>query len=365
MRELIKPFLFLILLIPFATVTNAYAFTCGGVECKSGEYCGTSGPDAAKKCIPCSLLSPEGQYTHSDVDDDPAKGTGVCYKTCDEEGGWPDRPDNVDKGKWVPTEDKAYYNSACEYDLECDNYKDYCGGFHPDDQNKSCIANKQECTGGNGRGFKYWMFDVTEGTGAYVNNGQCFLTACNEGYHLLVNATNDCDDTYGECVSNTAECASLLKNCDKGTITGNAEWNGTGWNYDNCRCETDNGPIENGTGSSSCPWESGEGDDTKWSETDCERDVVTCNVGYCEHKDYPGSCAAARPGWYHDNDTSAECQPCPAGMTSDGTDKLNNKIADSIEKCGMRTGPNGTRFCDSHGCFTLPGNGELIYYKAW
>ena len=362
MRELIKPFLFLILLIPFATVTNAYAFTCGGVECKSGEYCGTSGPDATKKCIPCSLLSPEGQYTHSDINDDPAKGTGVCYKICGADDGWPDRPGNVDKGKWVPKpneygEYKAYYNSACEYDLECDNYTNHCEGFHPDDQNKSCIANKQECTVENGSGFKYWVFDAT-GTGAYVNNGQCFLTACSEGYHLKESGQYICQKPYGECVSNTAECASLLKNCG-GTITGNAEWNGTGWNYDNCRCETDNGPIENGTGSSSCPWDSDEGD---WS-TDCERDVVTCHVGYCEHKDHPGSCAAARPGWYHDNNTDAECQPCPAGMTSDGTNKDN--IADSIEKCGIRTGPKGTRFCDSNGCFTLPGNGELIYYKAW
>ena len=358
MRELIKPFLFLILLIPFATVTNAYAFTCGGVECNPGEYCGPSGPGGTLKCAPCNEL-PNNEYPHSDVDDDPAKGTGVCYKICEEI--------EITNGKWAPEKDKAYYNNTCEYKLECNEYKDHCKGFHPDDQNKSCIANKQECTGGNGRGFKYWMFDATAGTGAYVNQGQCFLTACNEGYHLLVNDTNDCDDTYGECVSNTAECASLLKNCG-GTITGDAEWNGMGWDYDNCRCETDNGKIDHGTGSISCPWESGEGDDTKWSEseTDCIiRDVAKCDVGYCEHKDYPGSCAAARPGWYHDNDTSAECQPCPAGMTSDGTDELNKKIADSIEKCGMRTGPNGTRFCDSNGCFTLPGNGELIYYKAW
>ena len=357
MRELIKPFLFLILLIPFAT--NAYAFTCGNTECVAGEYCGTYGPNDTPRCSPCTDLS-NGQYTHSDVDDDPAKGTGVCYKICGADDGWPDRPDNVDNGHWVPkpNEDKAYYNNTCEYDLECDYYTDYCKGFHPDDQNKSCIANKQECTGGNGRGFKYWMFDKNAGTGAYVNNGQCFLTACNEGYHLLVNATNDCDDTYGECVSNTAECASLLKKC-AGTITGDAKWNDAGWDYDKCRCETDNARIDNGFGARSCPWDSDEGN---WS-TDCETDVTACDVGYCEHKDKTGSCAAARPGWYHDNNTDAECQPCPAGMTSDGTNKDN--IADSIEKCGMRTGPKGTRFCDSNGCFTLPGNGELIYYKAW
>ena len=364
MRELIKPFLFLILLIPFAT--NAYASACGNNAdgCAANEYCAkVGGAIQIYQCEPCPSSYPLSDAGGGEIED-----IKVCYKTCDEEGGWPDRPDNVDNGHWVPkpNEDKAYYNNTCEYDLECDYYTDYCKGFHPDDQNKSCIANKQECTGGNGRGFKYWMFDKNAGTGAYVNNGQCFLTACKEGYHLKESGQYICEKPYGECVSNTAECASLLKNCDKGTITGNAEWNGTGWDYDNCRCETDNGEIDHGTGSISCPWESGEGDDTKWSKTDCIiRDVAKCDVGYCEHKDHPGSCAAARPGWYHDNDTSAECQPCPAGMTSDGTDELNKKIADSIEKCGMRTGPNGTRFCDSYGCFTLPGNGELIYYKAW
>ena len=257
---------------------------------------------------------------------------------------------------------KAYYNSACKYTLKCNGLTDYCDGYHPypdpDDPNGSCIPNKQGCEGGNGRGYKYWMFNADAGTGTYFNNGQCFLTTCEEGYHLKESGQYICEKPYGECVSNTAKCASLLKKCD-GTITGDAEWNGTGWNYNDCRCETDNGPIDHGTGSSSCPWDSDEGD---WS-TDCENDVVTCDVGYCEHEKNPGSCAAARPGWYHDNNTSAECQPCPAGMTSDGT--VGNNVADSIEKCGMRTGPNGTIFCDSRGCFTLPGNGELIYYKAW
>ena len=350
MRELIKPFLFLILLIPFATVTNAYAFMCGDTECAPGEYCGTSGLDASLKCILCSQLS-NGEYPYSDVNDDPAKGTGVCYKICEEI--------EITNGKWAPAEDKVYYNDnndTCEYNLVCDNYTDYCGGFHPDDTNKSCIANKQECTGVNGRGFKYWVFDAT-GTSEY---SQCYITTCKEGYHLKESGEYICDNTYGECVSNRAECASLLKKCD-GTITGNAEWNDAGWDYNDCRCETDNARIDNGFGARSCPWDS---DEDEWS-TDCETDVTACDVGYCEHKNNLGSCAAARPGWYHDNDTDAECQPCPAGMTSDGTDKENNKIADSIEKCGIRTGPNGTIFCDSRGCFTLPGNGELIYYKAW
>ena len=270
MRELIKPFLFLILLIPFATVTNAYAFTCGNTECVAGEYCVIFGSAGTSECLPCADLS-NGEYPHSDVDDDPAKGTGVCYKICEEI--------EITNGKKVPAEDKAYYDTTCKYTLKCNDYDKPCYGFHPDpnDPNGSCISNEQVCEGENGRGFKYWVFDAT-GTSEY---SQCYITTCKEGYHLKESGQYICDNTYGECVSNTAECASLLKNCD-GTITGNAEWNDAGWDYKDCRCETDK--IDHGTGSSSCPWESGEGDSTKWSETDCIiRDVTACDVGYCEH----------------------------------------------------------------------------------
>ena len=346
MRELIKPFLFLILLIPFATVTNAYAFTCGNTECVAGEYCINYGATNTPTCLLCKELPPKGEYPYSDVDANPDDGDKVCYKICEEI--------EITNGKLVPEADKAYYDSTCEYNLKCNGYDKPCEGFHPDpnDPNGSCISNKQECEGGNGSGFKYWLAD----TGEY---SECYITTCEEGYHLETASDQSfCGIQYGECVSNTAECASLLKKC-AGTITGDAKWNDAGWDYDKCRCETDNARIDNGFGARSCPWDSDEGN---WS-TDCETDVTACDVGYCEHKDKTGSCAAARPGWYHDNNTDAECQPCPAGMTSDGTNKDN--IADSIEKCGIRTGPKGTRFCDSNGCFTLPGNGELIYYKAW
>ena len=109
MRELIKPFLFLILLIP-----------------------------ASLKCILCSQLS-NGEYPYSDVNDDPAKGTGVCYKICEEI--------EITNGKWAPAEDKVYYNDnndTCEYKLGCNDYDKPCYGFHPDDNNESCISNEQD-----------------------------------------------------------------------------------------------------------------------------------------------------------------------------------------------------------------------------
>ena len=47
-------------------------------------------------------------------------------------------------------------------------------------------------------------------------------------------------------------------------------------------------------------------------------------------------------------------KPCPAGTTSAGG-------AASEENCYMVRGNNGTRFCDSNGCFFLPGSGNIVF----
>lgn len=47
-------------------------------------------------------------------------------------------------------------------------------------------------------------------------------------------------------------------------------------------------------------------------------------------------------------------KPCPAGTTSAGG-------AASEENCYMVRGNNGTRFCDSNGCFFLPGLGNISF----
>ena len=115
----------------------------------------TYGPNNTQRCVPCADLS-NNEYPHSDVDDDPAKGTGVCYKICEEI--------EITNGKWAPEKDKAYYDDACQYKLECNDLEDYCGGFHPDpnDLNGSCISNEQGCEGENGSGFKYWVSGTSE-----------------------------------------------------------------------------------------------------------------------------------------------------------------------------------------------------------
>lgn len=57
------------------------------------------------------------------------------------------------------------------------------------------------------------------------------------------------------------------------------------------------------------------------------------------------------PGYWCDNN---QTNPCPAGTTSAGG-------AASEENCYMVRGNNGTRFCDSNGCFFLPGSGNISF----
>ena len=62
---------------------------------------------------------------------------------------------------------------------------------------------------------------------------------------------------------------------------------------------------------------------------------------------------ACNEGYYSKND-GKNCNPCPAGSTSD-------KGADAITQCYMKGGPDGTEFCDNHGCFNLPTSVKIFY----
>ena len=63
---------------------------------------------------------------------------------------------------------------------------------------------------------------------------------------------------------------------------------------------------------------------------------------------------ACNEGYYRKND-GKNCDMCPVGSTSD-------KGADAITKCYMKGGPDGTEFCDNHGCFNLPTSVKKIFY---
>lgn len=95
--------------------------------------------------------------------------------------------------------------------------------------------------------------------------------------------------------------------------------------------------------------------DTTGAEKTCTKSTVTP-----ETTDFvpDGTTVNLKPN-FGDCDKGYWCKsgsknPCPAGTTSAGG-------AASEENCYMVRGNNGTRFCDSNGCFFLPGSGNISF----
>ena len=95
--------------------------------------------------------------------------------------------------------------------------------------------------------------------------------------------------------------------------------------------------------------------DTTGAEKTCTKSTVTS-----ETTDFvpDGTTVNLKPN-FGDCPDGYWCQsgsknPCPAGTTSAGG-------AASEENCYMVRGSNGTRFCDSNGCFFLPGLGNISF----
>lgn len=87
---------------------------------------------------------------------------------------------------------------------------------------------------------------------------------------------------------------------------------------------------------------------------------ITCNAGYENTTNYnlatkttnsSLSCTPCSAGYYC---PGGEHQACPKGTTSSG-----GTTATSTAACHMQGGENGTRFCDSNGCFYLPDTATI------
>lgn len=181
---------------------------------------------------------------------------------------------------------------------------------------------------------------------------------------------------YGEIVANTADCADKFEEyvesfpntkCD-GEIKGQMYWrseNGGYWDAADCTCNytttlnwfsTSKADIAcklsfNTPGTEVTSY-SAWYDPTDQNESDDYGCYVTqahaCKAGYCIPPDTNGTqCTQAPAGHYHDNDTDTQCQPCPAGTTSDEGSSL-------ITQCYMSTASTtGTLFKDNFGNFSL------------
>lgn len=285
-------------------------------------------------------------YPYSDTG---SESENSCYILCEEE--------DVTNGVKIPDDPKAFFNTSCTYSILCNNEDDICNGFHF--ENGECISNKQECTNTTSfdyttYGYKFWSSKAAGGRGAYSD---CFPTRCPDGYHQSgYEQQIFCDERIIQgCESNTKPCREMLANCNYpgSTINGNAVWKNGSWDYSQCTCDSPSRNIENGIGSTSCPWAKGTGANTKWS-LDCDTIISKCFAGYCTSNN-PNACDPAPKGYYHEDTNDTECAKCPSGTTTDATG------AKDKTQCVMKRGTSGTKFCDSNGCFYLPGTGSIGY----
>lgn len=289
------------------------------------------------KCNSCP-----GSHPYSDIG---SESKNSCYNKCSIR--------TIENGQKVPTDpdQKFYYpdnESSCSYNIVCDWEDDICNGFHLD--NGKCVPNKQECSDSIGYGYKFWM----QGSDRY---SICRYTGCQAGYHpVYISQERICGERFAvACEVSTQKCSVFLSNCNYpgSVINGNAVWVNDSWDYSQCTCDSPNRNIENGIGSTSCPWAKGTGANTKWS-LDCDTIISKCFAGYCT-SDSPNACDPAPKGYYHEDTNDTECAKCPAGTTTDTTGAKNRT------QCVMKRGTTGTKFCDSNGCFYLPGTGNIGY----
>lgn len=154
------------------------------------------------------------------------------------------------------------------------------------------------------------------------------LYACWDNVNVTVNYYNAAGTVY-KTQSCTVNDDSETVNCTAENYTGGItdEYAGQIFNYYSCTY---------GNGTACNPRTLNEGDSIPLGNATINLRPVfqLCSPGY----------------WCEDNQTN----PCPAGTTSAGG-------AASEKNCYMVRGNNGTRFCDSNGCFFLPGSGNISF----
>ena len=210
-----------------------------------------------------------------------------------------------------------------------DNYYTYSDGLRSAQTN--CYVKCSERAdylndkGGDSLNGK-WRWEGTEDDKRYAGS---LNFPCNEDLRLHCN-----ENYYGYGTGETRKCNLCSTLADSSGNTG--YWNksdgGTG-DQTQCyaQCSDKTPPATNG----------------KFTATTLTVRYNAITKAKCEYT------LACNEGYYRKND-GKNCDPCPAGSTSD-------KGADAITKCYMTGGPDGTEFCDNHGCFNLPTSVKIFY----
>lgn len=341
-------------------------------KCPPGSYC--TGDNLKR---PCDDVLP---YTLSDIG---ANSINQCYMSCEtSESGVP----HGTLGPCTPDDERAYYPADCNICLLCEtntvnidgkNVTNLCDSYF--ENNGSCQPRwtttrpasddiGTDCT--DGADIKYY---IRNDAGKF----DCYANTCeNYDEYELVNLMNNSDFvcsinsqfmSLGKCIKKEINCSDTTEiqnactawqnsfHVDSVQVGGTAQLQNGQYDYSTCTCTTDHYPIysatedEIGQQRMQCNYDV---DNSTFNNRTCRHvSVTSCKEKYCVLETNNTTCTPT-PAGYFSADGDPNCNKCPAGTTSSGANA-------SINECGIKLGDNGTKFCDSVGCFNLPGSGII------
>lgn len=268
---------------------------------------------------------------------------------------------------------KLYYpDTTCKYNVECKTGNaNGCsmvgysavnnGTAYP--SCKPLVSGTDGCIsqGLSGRAFYTYNGNTQSVQGCFIHTDNCDRTThqfngkknCNaeRDYGTCMPIEKDCkeESTYTQTCQNTFSSSSVR-------VDGKIQLNNNGFYTidNNCRCvRTDDITAESGEKIGKVEYYykyTSYG--TKLETTHEKKEVISCIVGYCANDD-DDTCRKTELGFYHDNDTSKECQACPSKSTT------SSEGATTKDDCYFTS---GTVFLDDNGTFTIPNMSTVKVY---
>ena len=337
----------------------------GYLRLQSTEICNEFG-SSALFCMKC----PDG-YPNTDKNDGYSacsenlyeKARTQCYSnTCPSK--------SVDNSTSVKTNKLYYPNTTCTYNVTCkDSDANGCSriGYSViknDTANPSCVPMVADCKTDNGTDGKKFVTGFSGSSPVYT---QCLTprSNCNEDTHQFA-GNRSCDTLYdyGTCMPKEIDCktySAYTQTCQNTfssssvRVDGKIQLNNYGYYTidNNCRCVRTDDIVESDKPIGKIEYYyKFKRNGNQLEDVPETIEVISCIKGYCA-KDYEDTCSKASEGFYHDNDTSKECQACPSKSTT------SSEGATSKNDCHFTS---GTVFLDDNGTFTIPNMSTVKVY---
>ncbi len=254
-----------------------------------------------------------------------------------------------------------------------DGFDNACHGARSERVNGvwTCVLNRQE----------FENMDKTLGFTVHdpeTDTEKKCITTCPDDTHAENSGTELCGVTCKICIPNELNCTGGDDNykdiyipddkCPNSTISGKITWSDGAYDYSQCTCSSEGTANFDDTGNA------GRGtfictgyDHSNGTWDTCNINYESCPKGRCslakdvtlENVSIADACPDAPTGYYHSDENSWSCSPCPLGSTTHGPRRT------SINQCvmvGPGTGVSAVpQFCDNIGCFILPERTDIYY----